>query len=367
MNSIVKKTLKLLEGTEEKISKTHALIGLDGFVDSIIRVVDKRHSQDSFDPIQTIEAFSKRISRAAGKSANLELVCEKQKLGGNGPIMANALSIYGVKVRYIGNLGHPEIHPVFADFARRCDVISIAEPCQTDALEFDDGKLMLTKSMPLQDVNWENLVRRIGEDKLLKCFQDSAFVALNNWTQLVHMSDIWAEIQKHIAPKLTGEKRTIFFDLADPEKRTPEDVKRGLGLISGFEKHFRAILGLNESEADQIAHALGIPHEAKDAGLAQLADEIRDKLKISVVVIHPREYAVAADPEGETLVDGPFCAKPMISTGAGDHFNAGFSLGRILDGSLEASLQIGVATSGFYVRTGKSPSVAELRKFLKEL
>ena len=30
------------------------------------------------------------------------------------------------------------------------------------------------------------------------------------------------------------------------------------------------------------------------------------------------------------MVDGPFTAKPLITTGAGDHFNSGFCLGRLL-------------------------------------
>ena len=367
MSTPVKKALTLLDGAEEKIKKARLLIGLDGFVDSIIRVVDKRHSGESFDPIHTIDAFSKRVAKAAGRSANLETVVERQKLGGNGPIMASALVAYGAKVRYIGNLGHPKIHPVFAEFAKKCDAISVAEPSYTDALEFDDGKLMLTKPSALLDLTWKNLKQKVGGDKLLKYFQEADFIALNNWTQIPFMSEIWVEIQKDIAPKLTGEKRTIFFDLSDPEKRTPEDVKAGMELISGFERHFHAILGLNESEARQIAEVLGIARAGKGAGLAELAAQIRERLKISVVVIHPREYAVAADPDGETLVDGPFCAKPLISTGAGDHFNAGFLLGRILGGDLDAALQIGVATSGFYVRTAKSPALADLRKFLKEL
>jgi len=366
MSTPIKKALALLENAEEKVKKTRVLIGLDGFVDSIIRLVDKRSSPEAFDPIQTIDLLAKRIGKAAGKSTNIEMVVERQKLGGNGPIMANALASYGARVRYIGNLGHPKIHPVFADFSKRCDVISVAEPSYTDALEFDDGKLMLTRPVALLELTWKNLKQKVGEDKLLKYFQDADFIALNNWTQIPFMSEIWNEVQKNIAPKLSGEKRTIFFDLADPEKRTIEDLKRCMEQIADFEKHFNAILGLNEAESHQIAKALGIA-VPKGGGLAELADQIRSKLKISVVVIHPREYAVAADSGGETLVDGPFCAKPMISTGAGDHFNAGFSLGRILGGDLEASLQIGVATSGFYVRTAKSPDLTDLRKFLKEL
>ena len=40
------------------------------------------------------------------------------KLGGNGPIMANALASLGLRVTYLGNLGYPNLHPVFPRFCR---------------------------------------------------------------------------------------------------------------------------------------------------------------------------------------------------------------------------------------------------------
>jgi sugar/nucleoside kinase (ribokinase family) len=55
-------------------------------------------------------------------------------------------------------------------------------------------------------------------------------------------------------------------------------------------------------------------------------------------------------------VDGPFVAKPLITTGPGDHFNSGFVLGKLLGLSNAQALLCGVSTSGFYVRTGQSPS-----------
>ena len=46
--------------------------------------------------------------------------------------------------------------------------------------------------------------------------------------------------------------RLFFFDLADPEKRTREDILKALSLITEFEKYFDVILGLNEKEAYEI-------------------------------------------------------------------------------------------------------------------
>jgi sugar/nucleoside kinase (ribokinase family) len=65
--------------------------------------------------------------------------------------------------------------------------------------------------------------------------------------------------------------------------------------------------------------------------------------------------------------DGPFVEKPLISTGAGDHFNAGFCLGKLIGADNEISLQLGVGTSGYYVRTANSPSANELADFLHSL
>ena len=65
--------------------------------------------------------------------------------------------------------------------------------------------------------------------------------------------------------------------------------------------------------------------------------------------------------------DGPFVQQPRISTGAGDHFNAGFCLGRVLGFSLEESLCAGVATSGYYVRSAQSPTANDLADFIARL
>jgi sugar/nucleoside kinase (ribokinase family) len=74
---------------------------------------------------------------------------------------------------------------------------------------------------------------------------------------------------------------------------------------------------------------------------------------------------VAASASAVKLVDGPWDPKPLISTGAGDHFNAGFCLGRLLGLNLEMSLLAGVTSSGFYVRTAQSPRIEDLIEFLQ--
>jgi sugar/nucleoside kinase (ribokinase family) len=359
----------LLAQSANTIPNLKATIGLDGFVDSIIAVVDRRESADKFTRVPTIAAFGNRIVKAAGQSANIEMVIERVKLGGNGPIMANALAAGGMKVTYIGNLGHPAIHPVFAELAQRATVHSIAEPACTDALEFDDGKLMLGKHASLRDVNWENLLARAGRDKLVAAFTQADLVGLQNWTMLPFLSDIWQHVLDELCPLLPATpRRKFFFDLADPEKRDLKDIRHAVELIAKFQQYFDTHLGLNEKEAFEIAHVLDYRGATSgESAVAKVAQFIWDKLKISAVVIHPRAYAVAVSAEGFAQVTGPFVERPLISTGAGDHFNAGFCLGKMLGAGNEVALQIGVGTSGYYVRTAKSPAPAELAEFLRSL
>jgi sugar/nucleoside kinase (ribokinase family) len=331
-------------------------------------VVAKRESATKYTRLSKMEDFAKRIHQAAGHSANFEFVTQMVKLGGNGPIMAHAIGNYGAPVTYLGNLGAPNLHPVFEDFARHAVIHSICEPGYTDAIEFDDGKLMCGKHGSLKEVNWANILKHLPEEKLLRIFSDASLISLVNWTMLPFMSAIFQKLLTRIAPKLRGEKRWLFFDLADPAKRTREDIAALLKLITKFEKYFKVILGLNLQESRQIGETLGVKlkdHSPEHVTLQ--AKRIREALKIHTVVIHPTHFAAAADESGATHVAGPFTPKPKITTGAGDHFNAGFCIGRLLKGDLATSLQIGVATSGYYVRHAKSPRLDDLKKFLQTL
>ncbi len=351
---------------QSRVGKLTAFIGLDGFIDEIIHVVDKRDHAQAYSRVSTIADLAARLSGAAGKSTNIELVNQRTKLGGNGPIMANALSSLGLQVTYLGALGFPAIHPVFADFAQRAEVHSLADSGHTDALEFDDGKVMLAKTVQLNEVNWANIQSRFGRDRFAGKFGASDLVGFVNWTMIPYMSDLWKHLLDELAPKFTGPRRKIFFDLADPEKRPLKDLREALELIVQFEKYFEVIFGLNEKESFAVAQALDLGlSDCSPAGLVKLAEAILQRLPISTLVIHPVAYALAASPHGIQTVQGPFCAKPLISTGAGDHFNAGFCLGKLLGLDNPCSLLAGVAASGYYVRTGQSPDVAQVAGLLQ--
>src|SRR5215510_2530158 len=111
--TLPKSTATRLLAAAPQIPKSRMLVGFDGFVDTIIHVVKTRHSPVKYDRYDTMRDWAQRIDAASGISANFEMMTQMVKLGGNGPIMANALDAFGFRVGYIGNLGKPAIHPVF--------------------------------------------------------------------------------------------------------------------------------------------------------------------------------------------------------------------------------------------------------------
>ena len=356
---------RLLAGAAA-VSRMSAFVGFDGFVDEILHVVDKRDGPDSFQRLATISKLAERVGAAAGKSTNIEIVSRATKLGGNGPIMANTLAGFGLKVTCLGTLGWPNLHPVFADSAKRAEVHSIAEPGHTDALEFNDGKIMMGRIQSLNDVNWPNIQSRYGRDRFAAQLTGSDLVGFVNWTMLTHMNEIWETTLKEICPGLKGKRRVMFFDLADPEKRKPDNIREALKTIVEFEKYFDVVLGLNEKEAREIGDVLGLPAAGKSPdALSALALEINRRVPVNTLVVHPVNYALATGNGAVSLVEGAFTSKPVITTGAGDHFNSGFCLGKLLGFDNAQSVLTGIATSSHYVRTAQSPNISDLAKMLR--
>ncbi|HWL14707.1 MAG TPA: PfkB family carbohydrate kinase [Opitutus sp.] len=361
------RALQELRDRRGSLSSKQAILGLDGFVDTIVTPVALRAGQgENFTPISLIAEFGNRIAGAAGKSTNIEFFPRMEKLGGNGPIMANAVLAQGAQVTYIGALGTPTVHPVFMDLAERAHAVSLCAAAATTAAEFDDGKIMFGMMKSLDEITPQKIDEVMGAEKWKATLASSDLVALVNWTMIPNMTQVFTDLVGRVLPQIPAKPgRVFFFDLADPEKRSTADLVYALETIAKFEQFGRVTLGLNLKEAQQVFSALGFGTETEgESGLRSMADKIRRRLDLTTVVVHPKESAACATKDGTFWVPGPYAAKPLITTGAGDHFNAGFVNGQIMGLSPESCLALGVSTSGHYVRTAKSPTLSDLETFL---
>lgn len=359
---------EILKGKNPKELKM--LIGFDGFVDEIIHVVDKRLDSENFVKINTIEELGTRILKASGLSTNIELVPTLKKIGGNGPIMCNALSRHDANITYVGALGYPSIDDVFKIMEDKVRLYSFANAGHTDALEFNDGKLLLGKMQSLNDVTYENMVKAIGKDAFVKILNEVDLYASVNWSMLPYLTDLWQKTTVEILPLLDKkEKRPYFFvDLADPEKREDEEIKSALNILKKYKDKFFVVLGLNKKEAYDVANVLDLFDNESlknmQVSLEDLNLALQQYLEIDCVVIHPVDRSCCVV-NGEFFMEhGPYVEKPKLSTGAGDNFNAGFMLGLMLGLSPDQALLTGMSTSGFYVRNAQSPNFEDLYTFL---
>lgn len=346
-------------------------IGFDGFTDEIIHAVDKRASQSDYKPFQNIADFGQRIVGASGKSCNIEFVVQRKKLGGNAPIMTNALLSGGHAITFAGAIGFPgKIEPIFEEMARGCTkVIPLGPSAHSDAIEFEDGKVILGKLSALVNINYHALLAHIPKEELIATLDVTNLFVCANWTMLPMMNDLWRHIIKDIAPKFKKKDqiRYLFVDLADPAKREDTDIKDALELLRLLnENGFHVILGLNEAEAMRILHVLTDNQNHSHGNAQDLVEAIFRHSNLHMIVVHATQFAMAATADGVVEAKGPYYSKPKITTGAGDNFNAGFCTALLYGLSPKECLLSGVTTSGFYVRRGTSPTIPELAAFLHQ-
>lgn len=228
------------------------LAGFDGFVDEIVHVVDQRIDVHSFQRIKTIEEYGQRIIQSAGKSTNFENVVIRQKPGGNGTIYAIALDTLGMQVRYIGATGVDRPHAVYEAFSKTAELIGLCAPAETQALEFQDGKLICSKLTAFDGFGWDCLVQKVGLKALTQYMDEADLISFNNWTMLLGMNECWRHLLDEVVPVMQTppQQKQMFFDLADPQKRSQQDLKTALELIREFQKAgFSVTLGLNLKEA----------------------------------------------------------------------------------------------------------------------
>ena len=282
--------------------------------------------------------------------------------------MSFCLSGYGLPLTYVGALGYPNVHPVFEGLNDKANVYSFSQPGLTDAIEFEDGKLMLGKHGTLRDVDLEHLAERIGLPTFDQLAASAKLIGIVNWTMLPKFNSIWDHLIDHL-PK--GDRR-VFVDLADPEKRTTEDLLGAMKLCTKTQEKASLTLGLNLKESSQVAAALGIEILGDpEPQIEHTARAIRETIQVDTVVIHPRAGAAAASlEEGEVRTasfQGPLVTKPVLSTGAGDSFNAGFCVAQLAGLPIDQALCAATASSGLYVRGEAGATLERLAEFCDEL
>lgn len=358
----------------DKTSVKRCLVGFDGFVDSMYRPIRKRVDEGTALYYDTIASFGDRIIKSAGKSSDTEIALTDTRAGGNGPLLSLALAAVGLQVTCMGMLGKPVVQPVFSLLKDACRCVSLGNPSQTIAFEFQDGKLMFGCQSGQSALTWEGINSMVGKEQMDDMLQESQLIALVNWSYLWHMDGILDGILASIVDAVQNRnedmlpngsdlcEKTLFFDLSDISCRSPEDIHKMIHATGEAAKCFKTVMGLNENEALTLAQAVGLSGEE---GLPEMAAMLREKTGVGVLAIHSLRESVAVDFSGTEMCRNVYVENPLLSTGGGDNFNGGLCLGLLSGLPLRLCLVLAGAAASLYVSTGESPGAGKLLQFLQ--
>lgn len=354
------RTLAVMQNNSEK---KRVCIGFDGYIDTLYRVVKTRKNIQDCECFLTISSFADRVIKAAGRSADMELQLVSKRMGGNAPLMAEAMACLNASTRCIGTMGYPEPDDLFSENQVQFIPESIAPCAESIAFEFMDGKLMFGNTLPLQVLDWDRITRVCNLDILRQWYCISNLWAVVNWSFVLNCNGILEGFLRDVVEPCDpdGEK-IIFFDLADPSGRSKADMQHLFALMKKFSAKNRVVLSMNENESVLIADALDLQGEELTA--EERAEAIRERLDIWMTSIHGLDYAVAATEDQIVQEKGIFVPNPTISTGGGDHFNGGFATALIHDLSAKEAIGFGNLVSSCYVSNGSSPALEDLQVYL---
>ncbi len=339
------------------------IAGFDGFIDTFIQM--KLPS--------TMAEFGPKVAAAAGIAASYPVQHLGDKFGGNGPLLASALhGIFAgrIDLTYIGAMGRDEVLPIYQEAlgGKTTRLYSMADPAHSDCLEFDDGKVMLCDLRSCSEITWERLLECVGAEALDALLLKSRFIGAVNWGKLPHVGEIWEQLARRLAALAVPPKKIPFFmDLAEFEQRPKGDLGELLKMLPTITEQCHSILSFNLKEAWQMGAYLGFDFNGKKDpdSVAQLASRLKDRIEVDRIVIHPNDGAACASEAGTVYLPGPVCNKPLISTGAGDNFGAGCLSAAMLGLDDLGMLLTGVCASGWFVRSGETPTFKQIGELLK--
>lgn len=331
--------------------------GFDGYIDTICRV---RYGKNLC--FETLADFGDYVQRRAHRSGSLELARITQKIGGNMPIFSQALAKLGTEVTCIGAMGYPDVLPLFEGLGPNCRLKSVSEPGQCLALEFDDGKLMLANNEGIEELTYRRLLDCAGPEYLLDTFMHSDMIVMLNWSELRESLSIWHGLKSDIFDRLDGRPREMFIDLSDCTSRTPEDILEAVRLIKAFSGRFSVSVSLNRNEAERVAGVNGV----KYGSMEELVGGLHRLLACKRLVIHLVDCCYCGFENTVLMQKNRYIEHPVLSTGGGDNFNAGFVYGILCELDCEACVRLANSVSGYYVAHGCSPSPEELEQWLDQ-
>ncbi len=355
MSTSTKKYAEFLHNIHGKI-----LLGCDGFVDETYEIVEVRKSQTEFTPMKKLRQFGELIVARADGGVGVELVPKRRCEGGFGINTGRVAACLGLKPLLPGLYGRPTIDPAYEEFQDICELASLGDPALTIALEFGDGKVLMSNLEAVSSLTWEDFQKHFGKDKLEEMFAGVDILGLGYWSLTSNFDDLFRGFMRQYE-NLTPPRR-MFFDFADIKKKSSESFIKSLELIRSFNSRIPMTLSVNEHEVLELFSRVGVEHpEQKLAAIASALTAAREKTGFDELVMHSPEFAASSGAaEGEAFAIQDRQTNVLRLAGAGDSFNGGYICASLGDLPSKERLVIANAVAAFFVTRATGPTREEL-------
>ena len=321
------------------------VVGFDGFLDILAKpIAEKRNDGNRY--FATIDAFGKYLCGQAGKSCSIELDVTARKPGGNAPLLSIAAAALGMDVNCVGMMGWPKPDALFA--AMPFQTYTYLPPGESTALEFDDGKVFLAPSIPFLDDPWAK-VDAAMQNRADEVFAQADIVALVNWSEIPFAHALWEAALAALLPYAADKEKHMLFDLCDCSRKLPADIEAVLKLIGRFSARRHSILSLNENECLNIGAKL-----FDESDCTTIATNIHKHFNVDEVVVHALKWSLVVNHQEQCCQQTIFVKKPVVSTGAGDNFNAAYAYGAAMKTTAKERLAFCHRFVHTYITSGKS-------------
>ena len=346
----------------ETVPSERVVFGFDGYVDRVREVVADRTDPETYDRLDTLASFGDRVqnSVAADSSLSFEWLQHGTRTGGHTSHLARAFGGWGFEPVMIGMYGDPVLD-VFAEEFADYELHTLGEPGYTDAVEFDDGKLMLIENGTTMDLDWSYLTDRFDRDQLRDRLHGAALLGTGYWAETPDLPDVLDGVAG-LWDEVSDPPETVLVDPGDVRKLDAERLDSGQDAIGRLADQTRVVVSANRAETDLLAETYG---DGAAETVGAQAEALRDAFDVTLFVSHGVDRSVVASEDGTTSVAVPSVDDPELTTSAGDHFNAGLALALVSGVDPAGAVVVGNAVAGAFVRSGSPPSFEAVRAFVE--
>lgn len=340
--------------------KGKILLGCDGFVDETYEIVEVRKSRTDFTAMSNLKQFGELLVARADGGVGVELVPKRRCEGGFGVNTARLAGVIGLNPILPGLYGKSEIDPAFEEFKETCTLYSLGDPALTIALEFNDGKVLMSNLEAVSNLTWEDFEAFFTPEQMKEMFSNVDILGLGYWSLTADFDNFFKGFMKQY-DTLTPPRRMVF-DFADIKKKSSESFMTSLELIASYNSRIPMCLSLNEHEVFELFLRIGmdIP-DATPQAITPALTIARQKIGFDELVVHTPHFAAAScSKDGEAFALQERQTKVIRSAGAGDSFNGGYICASLADIPVKERLVIANAATAYFVTHAAAPTREEL-------